>query len=257
MKLSIILPAILATAVIGACSGTTPASPSSPWSSPDASGTATPTVAPAPSVTATVQAAPKPEPTAAPLCPAVDEATYDATQFVPATANIFGSGHDVPPAPGGGGRGTLPPVWPLAEGVTTVRITCAMGTVIPIRDSNIANGAGGDLVGRTDIASFEGISGVVHATNGMFLAGVFLTDAEPADPAPDRLDFTGAEGFATLSPLIGQVFFVGDGVGKQFVVPTGATRLYLGFADAAGYQGDPGWYGNNVGYLDVTVEISG
>ena len=45
----------------------------------------------------------------------------------------------------------------------------------------------------------------------MFLVGVFLDEREPADPAPERLDFSTSENYSTLSPLIGQVFFIGDG----------------------------------------------
>ncbi|HEX4897742.1 MAG TPA: hypothetical protein VFV53_05220 [Candidatus Limnocylindrales bacterium] len=131
-----------------------------------------------------------------------------------------------------------------------------MGMVIPIREAVVSNGADGDHRGPTDIESFEGISGIVDATNGMFLTGVFLGDSIPFDPAPARLDFTDGEAFESLAPQIAQTFFVGDGAGKRFLVPEGASRLFLGFADAAGYRGDPGWYGNNAGYLDVTVQVN-
>jgi hypothetical protein len=30
----------------------------------------------------------------------------------------------------------------------------------------------------------------------------------------------------------------------------------VGFADAFGYQGAPGWYENNAGHLNVTVEVA-
>jgi AAA ATPase domain len=56
-------------------------------------------------------------------------------------------------------------------------------------------------------------------------------------PAPPRLDFTDRERFDTLAPAMGQTFLIGDGKGRRFVVPANATRLYVGFADAAGYQG--------------------
>ena len=183
-------------------------------------------------------------------------AAIGANQTVLATANIYGAGHEYGPAPGGGGRGTLPPVWELPSGAGFVTISCAVGRVNPIRDNGIWNGAAGDGVGRTEVEAFEGISGIVHGRNGMFLVGVFLTDATPVDPAPPFLDFTATETFDELAPEIGQAFFVGDGLGRKFLVPAGATRLFLGFADAALYVGPPGWYGNNVGQLDVTVEVT-
>ena len=46
---------------------------------------------------------------------------------------------------------------------------------------------------------------------------------------------------------------MGDGKARTFRIPAGATRLYLGFADAYQYQGEPGWYDNNGGKLTVTV----
>jgi hypothetical protein len=89
---------------------------------------------------------------------------------------------------------------------------------------------------------------------------VFLTDEEPADPAPARIDFTDNEDFDRLQPEIAQTFFIGDGVGRSYLVPDDATRLFLGFADAysgAGYcNGKPGYYDNNAGELEVTVAVS-
>jgi Flp pilus assembly protein TadG len=67
------------------------------------------------------------------------------------------------------------------------------------------------------------------------LVGVFLTDADPAgSAAPDNLDFSSTESrnFQKLEPKMKQIFFIGDGLddsGKQqqFIVPKGATRLFL------------------------------
>jgi hypothetical protein len=62
----------------------------------------------------------------------------------------------------------------------------------------------------------------------------------------------GGVNYLTLSPQVAQVFFIGDGltdggVPQQVLVPTGATHLYLGFAD--GFQ-----WSNNVGSYSVSVE---
>jgi hypothetical protein len=131
--------------------------------------------------------------------------------------------------------------------------------VTPYTDQPLRNGPAGDRNGaggeNTDVTSYEGISGIINRGNGMFLVGVFLSDAVPADPAPERLDFTDAEDFEELAPEIAQTFLVGDGQGRRYLVPTGTTRLFLGFADAFLYEGAPGWYGNNAGGLEVTIAV--
>ena len=176
-----------------------------------------------------------------------------APRRVLSTANIFGAGSTLPPAPGGGGGGTLPPGWRLEPGSGVVTFPSVTGRVNPIQGVTPDNGPEGDRVGPTNVESWLGISGIVHAKNGMFLAGVFLGDAAPATSAPPRIDFTDREAFDTLTPAIGQTFLIGDGKGRKYVPPAGATRLYVGFADAAGYQGRPGWYGNNAGQLEVVA----
>ncbi len=176
---------------------------------------------------------------------------------VSATANIFGAGHDRNPQPGQGGGGSDAPVVQLPSGMARiVTFEDASGSVIPVAERGVANGPVGTLHGTTDIESFEGISGIVHRNNTMFLLGVFLTDAPPTDPAPERLDFSENEDFGTLEPEIGQVFFVGDGVGRRYLAPPEATRLFVGFADAAAFQGAPGYYGNNSGDVQVTVAVT-
>jgi len=87
------------------------------------------------------------------------------------------------------------------------------------------------------------------------LIGVFL-DANQPSVAPPGLDFSTAlsRDFATLSPLLSQPFYIGDGLRndgvtvQSFLVPAGATRLFLGTMD--GFD----WL-NNVGSLRVTVEL--
>ena len=85
------------------------------------------------------------------------------------------------------------------------------------------------------------------------LLGVFLSDSAPnLSPAPGDLDFSGdGINFTTLSPGLKQVFFIGDGrnndgVLQAFVVPAGATRLFLGMSDR--FQ-----WANNSGAFEVTL----
>jgi hypothetical protein len=97
----------------------------------------------------------------------------------------------------------------------------------------------------------NGIAGVRAPISA--LVGVFLGADQPSlTAAPANLDFQALGlDFASLSPELKQVFFIGDGLTataevQTFYVPTGATRLYLGTMD--GY----GWY-NNSGAITVDV----
>jgi hypothetical protein len=87
----------------------------------------------------------------------------------------------------------------------------------------------------------------------MPLMAVFLSDTFPVGGLSE-LGNTSSP--STLSPLLGQVFFLGDGwtglgvgVGTQQIIyaPTGATHLYFGLADV------PSLYGDNFGSLSVDV----
>ena len=85
------------------------------------------------------------------------------------------------------------------------------------------------------------------------LLGVFLDDSQPSLlTAPAGLDFEviGLD-FLSLAPMLRQVFFIGDGLtsgalSQQFVIPAGATRLYLGTMDGSEWA-------NNVGAIDIVV----
>jgi hypothetical protein len=124
-----------------------------------------------------------------------------------------------------------------------------------------------------------GISGIRHNEQNIFLVGLFLDDNGP-DPAatPPVLAYSSANGYPgtlwdandSFTPLVNQTFFIGDGLagtgaGKRqsFVVPSGATRLFLGFADGLNL-GDythnlgtpspaaPGFYNDNTGAISVS-----
>ena len=173
-------------------------------------------------------------------------------------ANIFAAGR-AGTAPM---DGMLPPSYSFSAGAgkvltfQSVTGTVQCGPTPPWA----ANGPDG-LAYPTDIASYNNISGIVHPRRSMFLVGVFLADSLPA-AAPARLDFTD-DAFAALSPAIGQTFFIGDGVTgtgagtpQQFAVPSTATRLILGFADASYFRGNPGYYSDNSGSLTATFSIT-
>jgi hypothetical protein len=123
-----------------------------------------------------------------------------------------------------------------------------------------------------DMDSSGGISGMklFESTpadrRAMFLAGVFLTDAKPAAAAPARLDFSSTaigRSFTELSPLLHQTFYIGDGLTgegsgatQSFLVPDGATRLFLGFVDGSYFVGGPDYYDNNVGTFTASFTVA-
>jgi Flp pilus assembly protein TadG len=84
--------------------------------------------------------------------------------------------------------------------------------------------------------------------------GVFLDNSQPdSSAAPAALDFstTASRNFTSLSPGLKQPFFIGDGqtdsgVSQGFVVPQGATRLYVGIMDFQQWS-------DNSGVMTTTV----
>jgi hypothetical protein len=190
--------------------------------------------------------------------------TVNATLSVAGQANIYGAGHSAAPAPGGGGGGLRPSsTSSTAYAGATVRLVGFSGT-ISLGGGSGTYGLEGTSAFATDISSYGGLSGI-RADRVGFLAGVFLGSTEPVDPAPPSLDFTASglgTSFASLSPQLGQVFYIGDGLTgngsgavQQFIMPANATGFYFGFADGNGFSGLPGFYGDNTGLVNATFQI--
>ena len=167
-------------------------------------------------------------------------------------ANIFGAGQSAPPAPAGGGGGVQPAVYSFAAGEgqvltfssVTGRVTCCNGMSPPPYNGP----AGGTTFENTDIPSVGGISGV-RADKTMFVVGVFLGSGPPTGAAPPEATFT-------KTPQLQQVFYVGDGRVGAIAVPAGATRLFLGFADAYAFKGRAGAYSDNGGSITAQLTIA-
>jgi hypothetical protein len=86
------------------------------------------------------------------------------------------------------------------------------------------------------------------------VVGVFLDDERPdRTRAPKGLNFRSAGKDLTLAPQLKQVFYIGSGSvrkrgNRKFLVPKGATRLFLGMMD--GFE-----WNNNTGSFQVAVSI--
>ncbi len=106
-----------------------------------------------------------------------------------------------------------------------------------------------------DVGSENGMSNARAPMNAVM--GVFLGPAQPGGSTPPpALDFStaNARDYSSLSPLLRQIFFIGNGltsggVRQRIVVPAGATRLFLGTMDSYGWS-------DNSGSFSVTVVSS-
>jgi hypothetical protein len=190
--------------------------------------------------------------------------TSSFTKTVPGNANIWGAGHAVPPAPGGDGAGVLPPMQTFeARAGQVLTFTDVAGQVACSNTAPLNGPDGGPCVGSTDISAYGGISGIKHNGKTMFMVGVFLDGNEPGGTAPATLDFSNNTDFANFAPLIGQIFYIGDGLTgtntgnvQRFFIPPTATRFYMGFTDAPNAHGAPGGYGDNPGSLTASFDIT-
>jgi hypothetical protein len=132
-----------------------------------------------------------------------------------------------------------------------------------------ADGTTGDGCPTIDMETVGTFSGYESVDFLGAMVGLFLEDALPA-AAPVSLQFyvtDNAQGgiqtdFKTLSPKIGQVFFIGDGLTgtgtgsmQLFEVPATATHLYLGYIDACNGGPVPSCYSDNAGSQLAVFQI--
>jgi hypothetical protein len=172
--------------------------------------------------------------------------------------------------------GKLPHSVVLPAGISCVAVLSVKGslacdsplgciTLNPNFGQPFLNDPDGNLgqVSESDNTGTATISGI-EAPGAGYLVALFTAAGGPTGAAPPALDFTqrGGTAFATLSPMLDQTFFVGDGRrgdnsgGYQFfTTPAGADRLYFGISDACDYHGAPGCYYDNGGTYQVEINI--
>jgi hypothetical protein len=214
---------------------------------------------------------------AAAMAAAAGPALAQTTSYrlrVLATDNIYGAGSTS--APGGG---TVPAgVIDLPAGAECVTVNKVTGsfvapdcestegciTVNKNEPTNYNDPDGNYAQVKKSSNSGTGQVSGITAPGAGYLVGLF-TQGTPSGTAPAALDFTTGTKtkFLSLSPLIDQTFFVGDGRKKDgsgphqtFVVPAGATALYFGISDACGYAGGPSCYFDNYGHYEVKATVS-
>jgi hypothetical protein len=129
----------------------------------------------------------------------------------------------------------------------------------------LAFGPDGDTGGCGDASygTIEGaaiVSGIRSKDRGGYLIGVFLPERGKEGAPAASLDFERNYDFTRIAPSLGQLFFIGDGRTvsdrlQRFDIPRGATRLYLGIADARGFRGPPGFHDDNYGRLRIEIRF--
>ncbi len=174
---------------------------------------------------------------------------FDLT--VDGQSNPWGAGHAA--APGGG---LLPPGVVLELGAgAVVTFSAVTGEISDGEFRFVPDGRSG----TTNAPSGGGIAGYTHSTRSRGMVGVFIGDAEPINPAPARLAFPNGE-FAELAPELHQIFYIGNGQQaagtlQRFIVPAGATRLFLGFSESCSTT-RLGCFADNSGSYQVHGEIA-
>lgn len=113
-------------------------------------------------------------------------------------------------------------------------------------------GPDGDLANFAPIASRNNLGASKVPIDA--LMGVFLDNTQPnLSAAPAGLDFSaggnvaGGVNYVSFSPALKQVFYIGDGltsgaIAQTIVVPSGATRLYLGVLDTSQWSNNGGQF---------------
>ena len=139
---------------------------------------------------------------------------------------------------------------------------------------SVSTGATVTVDGGSHFVDADGIGSPTGEVNsgGASISGISLPSAGSITgvfegstismTTPAALNFTmGGTSFTSLSPLLQQSFFIGDGrtgdatgATQTFYVPAGATTLYLGLVDGCNPSGSsPGCYSDNSGSFTVTA----
>jgi hypothetical protein len=183
--------------------------------------------------------------------------------LVDSRCNIFGYGV-LTPQPGGGGGGVTAVTINLTPGTNRALTLSANGSAWWNGSAGSNGPDGGGFASRTTVPAVGPISGY-SAPRAGHLVALFL---EPGDPsgqaAPASFGYPNAASLngVAYSPLIRQVFYVGDGqtatgagTTQTFRVPDSADRLVLGIADARSFNGSAGSYDDNRGAYNVSYAV--
>lgn len=233
-----LLPWMIATSLLSAC-GSEPAPSAEPIA------------------TAPIAAPAEPEPPTDPVLAAVPDFKWSLPEDalrVDARMSVYLAGQASPPADPL--YGMLPLALPV-EGASAFEFPTIEGRIGCASAIEHGPDGGTCVSAESDITPANGFSGMRSRNRTMFLVGVFAQNPDPAQ-VPETLTAPEQDLELEVRPVLNQVFLIGDGRTQdqqlqRVMVPEGADTLYLGFADAAGFFGDPGYYEDNVGYLRIAA----
>lgn len=192
----------------------------------------------------------------------------NATYTVPATSNPFLAGMPNGSVASQNNPHNNPDYAPTSSPVQATGISITPGRTLTF--DGINGGATNDYTDPSRYTADGNTGWIANNTNGSenhisdiycpgnALIGVFLSNSVPtANSTPAALDFStdASRDFTTLKPALQQIFFIGDGrdssgAVQNFVVPAGATRMYLATMDS--YE-----WNNNAGSFTMTVHQQG
>ena len=138
---------------------------------------------------------------------------HGATFIVHATDDIFLSGGNLYTS-AGGGIGNAPSAFFAVGSGGLVTFSNVTGTWSCCSGGATFNGPDGNgfVGGSTNLQLTDGkIAGIEDTADTMFVVGLFLGSALPL-AQPSTLDLSSNENFSSLSPGLGQPFFIGDGL---------------------------------------------
>jgi hypothetical protein len=178
------------------------------------------------------------------------------------------------------GTGAVPSAVIIPAGATSVTFAITGGSLLSLNTGTCIAPCitldfnGGNLLSDADgvgwafslnLKHHGAISGI-KAPVGGFVAGVFEAGGTPTGTPPPSLDFTASglgTNFLTLSPVLNQIFYIGDGLTgdgtgtvQTFFIPSGATLLYLGIPDQCQSNGPTGCHADNSGVFVVTCTFT-
>jgi hypothetical protein len=174
------------------------------------------------------------------------------TILVPGTSNPWLAGMP------NGSTASFGDVAPAQSPVLVTGINLTAGSALDFFATGLVSNGPGQTIDNPDggvvISHFVGAeNGIADATAGVnSLMGVFLDNTQPnltAAPGPSAF----SPSALTIAPGLKQPFFIGDGLTgtgtgavQSFIIPSGATRFFLGTMD--GFE-----WNNNTGSFDVRV----
>eukprot|EP00906_Rhabdomonas_costata_P018711 RCo027287 len=183
------------------------------------------------------------------------------TSSVLAQANPWGAGLSTPPGDPLDGIGILPVAIPVSGrdrfqfSAGGLIFSPAVGATAGPDGFQNAPGDEFNLLAQGGISAYK-------APKQLALVGVFLGSGGNTGIPPAAIDFSALGlGFTQLSPQLGQVFYIGDGwtgtsagsgTQQNFIVPAGATTLYLGIAEGCDNFVTASCYTGNAGSFSVS-----